>query len=103
MPRFGTAEGPLPSAAPAATAMVSNDPLAGFVANAQPGATAEIAGYGAVRLARAYTAASGRDCREVLLGRGIDERAAIYCRQAQGESQAWAPARALLRGGTTRP
>ena len=101
VPGMGAAEpaGPAPIAAPAPVATTSTDALAGFVAGARPGAVAEVAGYGPVRLARAYTAASGRECREVMLGRGMEERAAVYCRNGQG----WAPARPLLRSGTTRP
>ncbi len=100
MPSFGPAEptvapAPAPAAAPARPA----DPLAGFIANAAPGATAEVAGYGTVRLGRSYTAASGRDCREAMIGRGVEERAALYCRGPQG----WVAARPLLRSGTLRP
>ncbi len=96
VPSFGTAqpEPPAPAAAPVAARPA--DPLANFVAGATPGATAEVAGFGTVRLARAYTAASGRDCREAVVGRGVDERALVYCRGPQG----WAAARPLLRSGT---
>jgi hypothetical protein len=91
---------PEPAAATAtAVAPRPADPLAAFVAGAAPGSTADVAGYGPVRLGRSYTAASGRECREVMLGRGVEERAALYCRGPQG----WAPARPLLRSGTLRP
>ncbi len=102
VPSFGTAEpnAPSPALAPApmAAAMTARpaDPLAAFIATAAPGATADVAGYGVVRLARAYTAASGRDCREAMVGRGVEERASIYCRGPQG----WVAARPLLRSGT---
>jgi hypothetical protein len=93
-PGPGQAAAPAPAAAPRPA-----DPLAGFVAGAAPGSTADVPGYGPVRLGRSYTAASGRECREVMLGRGAEERAALYCRGPQG----WAAARPLLRSGTLRP
>ncbi len=89
----GAATGPAPMAAP------SNDPVIGFLASAEPGAAAELPGLGMVRQGRSYTAASGRECREVMLGRGAEERGRLYCR---GEGQGWTMARALIRGGTTR-
>ncbi len=99
MPSFGPGETATPAAAAPATPPRPADPLAGFVATAAPGSTAEVPGFGPVRLARSYTAASGRECREVMLGRGAEERAALYCRGPQG----WVPARPLLRSGTLRP
>jgi hypothetical protein len=95
-PNSGSAGAPA-TAAPMAP---SADPVAAFVARAEPGATAEIPGQGTARLGRSYNAASGRECREVMLGRGAEERALVYCR-GEGQ-QGWSPARSLLRGGTTR-
>ncbi len=90
---------PAPRPAPVAVRPPVNDPLAAFAASAAPGAQASMPGGGSVRLARAYTAASGRECRELLLGQGVEERGATYCREEQG----WVAARPLLRGGTARP
>ncbi|PWS39086.1 hypothetical protein DFH01_07555 [Falsiroseomonas bella] len=76
------------------------DPLTAFVAQAAPGTASRVVladGRPAtVRVARAYIAASGRECREVLIGTGSLERAQLLC---QGEGGAWAQARPLLRGG----
>jgi hypothetical protein len=76
------------------------DPLAAFAAQAVPGTASRIVladGRPAtVRVGRAYIAASGRECREVLVGTGTAERAQLVC---QGEGGAWAQARPLLRGG----
>lgn len=86
-------------APPPAAAAVAADPIAGFLATAAPGASGQAGSAGEVRLARAYNAASGRECREVLVGRGGEERSAVYCRAGEG----WVAARPLLRGGTARP
>jgi hypothetical protein len=51
-----------------------------------------------VRLLRSYHAASGRECREVLVGAGAAARTELVC-QAEGGS--WSAARPLLRGGGT--
>ncbi|HEV7265255.1 MAG TPA: DVU3141 family protein [Falsiroseomonas sp.] len=83
-----------PTAAPAVM-----DPLAAFAAEASPGAQARItlaSGQPAtVRLARSYAAASGRECREVLVGAGMAQRSQVVCRTEAG---VWEPARPLLRG-----
>ncbi|MCX8134889.1 MAG: hypothetical protein N3D18_13115 [Roseococcus sp.] len=71
------------------------DPLAAFAASAAPGATGVVEGQPA-RLVRVYHAASGRECREVLLGTGLAQRAAVACRQPDGS---FVSARPLLRGG----
>lgn len=81
------------------------DPIASFAARAQLGAESRIVladGQPAtVRLARSYFAASGRECREVVVGTGTTQRAQVVC---QGEGGAWVAARPLLRGGgTARP
>ena len=49
-----------------------------------------------MRLGRTYYAASGRECREVLLGGGMAERAQVACRQPDGT---FASTRPLLQGG----
>lgn len=96
-PRLGTAA---PVAAPVAAPRLA-DPLAAFAANATPGAEAQVVVDGAAtraRLQRSYVAASGRECREVLLGSGVEERSAILCRGDEG----WLAARPLLRSGSPR-
>ena len=70
------------------------DPLAQFAASATPGSVGTVQGERA-RLARAYNAASGRECREVILGLGNGERIAVACRDASGQFVASQP---LLRG-----
>jgi hypothetical protein len=93
--RQGVADGQ--AATPAA---VTLDPIAAFAAQAQPGATRSVTtadGRAAtVRLVRSYQAASGRPCREVLVGSGMAERSQVVCQREDG---AWVPARPLLRGG----
>ncbi len=75
------------------------DPIVAFAATAQPGAETTLAlpdsGTARVRVLRAYNAASGRECREVLIGAGMSERTRLVC-GAEGQ---WAEARPLLRGG----
>lgn len=94
------------SAAQAAAAPpMPQDPVAAFAAQARPGAAGRITladGQPAdVRLVRSYAAASGRECREVLVGAGMAERSQLVCATEAGS---WAPARPLLRGGgTARP
>jgi hypothetical protein len=87
------------AAQPAAPA-VPADPIAAFAASAQPGAESRIVlanGQPAtVRMMRSYNAASGRECREVLVGTGTTQRVQLVC---QSESGTWAAARPLLRGG----
>jgi hypothetical protein len=73
--------------------------LAAFAAVAVPGQEGVVLEGGVtqrVRLGRVYQAASGRECREVLLGGGLAERARVACRQGDGS---FAEARPLLRGG----
>jgi hypothetical protein len=75
------------------------DAVVAFAASARPGAEAMVTldtGRSArVRLLRAYNAASGRECREVLVGGGIEERSRLVCQSGDQ----WADARPLLRGG----
>ena len=86
-------------AAPA-VAQTPSDPLLAFASRAQPGAQDNIVlGDGqpaTVRLARVYAAASGRECREVVVGAGMAERSRLVCVDPSGN---WAEARPLLRGG----
>lgn len=76
------------------TAARPGDSLASFAAVSVVGSTGMVDGQPA-RLARSYMAASGRECREVLLGAGAGQRAAIACRDADGQ---FATVRPLLRG-----
>jgi hypothetical protein len=91
-------EAPAALAAPARPA----DPLAAFAAEAIPGATGRVVladGRSvAARVTRSYVAASGRDCREVLVMDGPAGRSALYCRD---EALGWQAARPLVRGGAT--
>lgn len=93
-----------PAVAPGPDVAVPSDPIAAFAATAMPGAQSRILladGQPAdVRMVRRYQAASGRECREVLVGSGMAQRAQLVC---QGES-GWASARPLLPGaGAGRP
>jgi hypothetical protein len=78
------------------------DPLAAFAAEAVPGAERRIVladGQPAqVRMVRSYYAASGRECREILVGTGLTQRAQVVCR---AEGSAWAASRPLLPGAGT--
>jgi hypothetical protein len=93
-------DGSEPAQAAAAAARAPADPLVAFASQATPGTTSSIVladGRPAtVRVARAYIAASGRECREVLVGTGTVQRAQLVC---QGEGGAWVQPRPLLRGG----
>ena len=85
---------------PGVAAASSTDPVVAFAASASPGsetvaALPEAGGSARLRLLRSYTAASGRECREVLIGTGLAERTRLVCRDDGG----WTPARPLLRGG----
>jgi len=80
-------------------AAAPQDPLATFAAAATPGSETvlTIPGTGRterVRLQRAYFAASGRECRELLIGSGMMERSTLICQDETG----WSPARPLLKG-----
>lgn len=70
------------------------DPVAVFAASATPGTPGTVEGEPA-RLSRAYNAASGRECREVIIGFGGRERTAVACREADGS---FVSSRPLLRG-----
>jgi hypothetical protein len=70
------------------------DTLGDFVASASPGQTGTVNGESA-RYTRTYNAASGRECREITLGYGGNERVAVACRRPDGS---FASSRPLLRG-----
>lgn len=76
------------------------DPIVAFAGRARPGAQDRVVmadgQVAQVRLVRAYNAASGRECRELLVGSGMVERARLVCATGNG---GWAEARPLLRGG----
>lgn len=96
----GTEAGSAAVAAPAVAPAAPSDPLLAFVAGAAPGSRGVVEGQ-AVRVARAYTAASGRDCRELLIGAGIGERSAVACHD---DTTGWSLTKPLLRGsGLGRP
>lgn len=76
------------------------DPLVAFAAAAQPGTEGRIVlsdGQPATaRLLRSYHAASGRQCREVLVRTANAGRTQLVC---ETEGGGWGAARPLLRGG----
>ncbi len=85
-------------------AVQAADPVAAFAATATPGAEGQVVladgGRPArVRLLRSYQAGSGRECREVLVGSGLEERAALACR----DGETWVATRPLLRGSWFGP
>lgn len=97
----GTATAPQPVVEPAAPI---SDPVVAFAAAASPGAEdtvvlAESGQSARVRLVRAYAAASGRECREVLVRAGGGSRSRLLCRAGEG----WREARPLIGGGAGRP
>jgi hypothetical protein len=81
------------------------DPLAAFVATAPAGARGMVVladgSRVPARVARSYTAANGRECREVMLGSGRGERAQLVCQGGPELGGAWVVARPLL-GGSAR-
>ena len=74
------------------------DALAAFAARAVPGDQDRVdlpgGGTGMVRLARAWNAASGRQCREVQLSSGREVQSRIYCQ----DGARWVQTRPLLMG-----
>ncbi|TPG58207.1 hypothetical protein EAH89_09295 [Roseomonas nepalensis] len=100
--------GPAPVSPPPATGVVlpvrPADPLAAFAARARPGQaeTVPLADGGRTveaRLVRTYSAASGRECREVQFGAASAPGGAPGATYCKDPSQGWVAARALLRGG----
>ncbi len=93
---FGQQSAPsAPAAAP-----VPADPLVAFAAGATPGTESRVVlvdgSPALVRMTRSYSAASGRECRELLVGSGMAQRVQLVC---VGEDGSWATARPLLPGG----
>lgn len=70
------------------------DPLGDFAETGTPGGVGFVNGERA-RLVRSYNAASGRECREIILGSGSGERVAVACRNRAGQFVSSTP---LLRG-----
>lgn len=80
------------------------DAVAAFAARAVPGDQDRVVlptggvsrgGLVTVRLARAWNAASGRECREVQVGSPRELRSQVYCQ----DGARWVQARQLLLGG----
>jgi len=87
--------GPIADPAAQVAAMPrGSDPLGDFAGTAVPGQTGSVNGQQA-RVTRSYNAASGRECREIALGYGSNERVAVACRRVDG---VFASSRPLLRG-----
>jgi type IV pilus biogenesis protein CpaD/CtpE len=94
-------------AAPAATegaAVPISDPVVGFAAGASAGAEDVVVlpstGQTArLRLVRAYAAASGRECREVLVRTEGSSQSRLLC----GAGSGWREARPLIRDASLRP
>ncbi len=93
-----------PAATPAEATIPISDPVVAFAASAGPGAeeTVTLPSTGQtvrLRLVRAYTAASGRECREVQIGTGGGSATRLLCRAGTG----WREARPLLRSANAGP
>lgn len=84
------------ASAPVSAVPRGPDSLGDFAETATPGSVGMVNGERA-RLARAYNAASGRECREIILGSGSSERAAVACRNGTGQFVSSTP---LLRGSS---
>lgn len=88
---------PPPVGSPPPPPVTSLDPLSQFALASGPGTegTVQLAGVAErARVLRAYTAASGRQCREILFGNGIGERSQLVC----GDAHGFQVAPPLLRG-----
>ncbi|MGG5823019.1 DVU3141 family protein [Falsiroseomonas sp. HW251] len=87
-------------AAAAATPAVPADPLVAFAVQATPGERSSIlladGRPAVVQMTRRYFAASGRECRELMIGSGVAQRVQVVCAAESGQ---WALARPLLPGG----
>jgi hypothetical protein len=80
------------------------DPVVAFAANASPGAedSVVLASTGQparLRMIRSYSAASGRECREIQVNTSGSVQTRLLCRAGTG----WREARPLLRDGVGRP
>ncbi|MCX7932717.1 MAG: hypothetical protein N2588_09255 [Rhodovarius sp.] len=91
---------PPPAGSPQAVPAEPTDPVAVFAMSTPAGSSGTVTlPNGATepaRVLRAYHAASGRECREVLLGSGASERTLLYCRDPVEGVRLVPP---LLRGG----
>ena len=88
---------PPPVGSPPPPPVTSLDPLSQFALASGPGTEGTVALAGVAqraRVLRAYTAASGRQCREILFGGGIGERSQLVC----GDANGFQVAPPLLRG-----
>jgi hypothetical protein len=88
----------------AETAAPISDPVVAFAARALPGAEDSVVlpstGQTArLRLVRAYSAASGRECREVQVRTGGAAQMRLLCSAGSG----WREARPLMRDAAARP
>ncbi|WP_244408154.1 DVU3141 family protein [Roseomonas fluvialis] len=86
------------------TPVAITDPVVAFAANASPGAEDSVVlpstGQTArLRMVRSYTAASGRECREIQVNTSGTAQMRLLCRAGTG----WREARPLLRDGVGRP
>lgn len=91
----GVGTGPIADpAAQVASLPRGADALGNFAASASPGQTGTVNGE-AARFTRSYNAASGRECREITVGYGSNERVAVACRRPDGT---FVSSRPLLRG-----
>jgi len=90
---------PQPAGARPAVLRAATDPLSQFAMASGPGTEGQVVLASGVseraRVLRAYSAASGRECREVLLGQGGAERSELIC----GDAGGFQVARPLLRSG----
>lgn len=96
----GMRETPAAAPLPPVTA-APRDGLGQFLGGAAQGQSGRVVladgGMAQMQVVRSYAAASGRECREVLVGAG---RSSLYCRSEQG----WTTTRPLLLGsGAARP
>ena len=102
----GCADGGWGPGTTAAVPPAPMDPLAAFVATAPAGARGMVVlddgSRFPARVARSYVAASGRECREVMLGSGRGERASLVCQGGPEVGGSWVVVRPLLGGGSAR-
>ena len=96
-------QGPAAQGGDAVVAPIS-DPVVAFAASGAPGAEEAVVlpstGQTArVRMVRAYAAASGRDCREILVRTDGSTQTRLICRAGNG----WREARPLIQDASARP
>ncbi len=90
---------PAPAGGVSTPPAAPSDPLALFALATPPGGAGQVnlaGGTEPARIARIYQAASGRECREVVLGSGRAERSQLVCTDAAEGTRLTPP---LLRGG----